>query len=340
MKRNYKYGLSVIPSILTIVGNYCGDNWVWLNFSFSLFFLAFAEIILPEDKGNEHDEDIYFPDSLLFFHVLLQVFCWTTLLGFVISNNNFFLFTGAVLSTGVSTGASGIVIAHELIHRKKRLYNLAGRFLLFLAGNIYFFVDHIKGHHKNVGLYHDSATARRNESVYHFFIRSSWGQLKFSVNSECDKLIKQGKNPYGLGNYVVRATVFQFILIGILFSLLGPVALLAHILQALLANFLLEYINYIEHYGLTRNVGERVNEVHSWQSDRYISRFFLIDLSRHADHHYYASKPYQKLLSYKNSPVLPGGYASTLYLAMIPSLWFRIMNRKLDLLEVQRKGIN
>ena len=113
-------------------------------------------------------------------------------------------------------------------------------------------------------------------------------------------------------------------------ALLGVAAAAAFVMQAVVANFLLEYTNYIEHYGLTRNSGERVTEIHSWQSDKVISRFFLVDLSRHSDHHYYASKPYHVLMSYEKSPVLPGGYVSAFYLALIPSLWFKVMNRRIE----------
>ena len=110
---------------------------------------------------------------------------------------------------------------------------------------------------------------------------------------------------------------------------IGPIAVIAFAGQSLVANFLLEYTNYIEHYGLSRNENERVTEIHSWQSDKAISRFILIDLSRHSDHHYYASKPYHQLISYEGSPVLPGGYASAIYLALIPPLWFKVMNPRI-----------
>jgi alkane 1-monooxygenase len=79
---------------------------------------------------------------------------------------------------------------------------------------------------------------------------------------------------------------------------------------------------------LGRLDNERVNEKHSWQSDKLISRFLLIDLSRHSDHHFHASKPFNQLLSYPESPVLPGGYASMILPALIPPLWFKLVNKR------------
>jgi alkane 1-monooxygenase len=73
--------------------------------------------------------------------------------------------------------------------------------------------------------------------------------------------------------------------------------------------------------------------VHSWQSNKFVSRFVLVDLSRHADHHYYASKPFHTLISYEKSPVLPGGYASLILPALIPFWWRKLTHPILDELQ-------
>ena len=59
------------------------------------------------------------------------------------------------------------------------------------------------------------------------------------------------------------------------------------------------------------------------------ANLLLIDLSRHSDHHFYASKPFNQLASYPESPVLPGGYASMLLPALIPPLWFSLVNKRI-----------
>jgi alkane 1-monooxygenase len=43
-----------------------------------------------------------------------------------------------------------------------------------------------------------------------------------------------------------------------------------------------------------------------------------------------ASKPYQLLNQYEDSPQLPNGYPGMILLALIPSLWFKLMNSKLN----------
>lgn len=325
--RNYKYSLSLLPACFVITGNMMGGWYVALNTVFSLGILALLENLVPEDKSNEADEGQLFPDALLYMHVVMQLLCMYSLFFALMHHElNPVQYALMILSTGINSGGSAIVIAHELIHRKNKWHRRAGKLLLFTCGNIYFYVNHLIIHHKWVGTVRDPATARYGESVYRFFIRTTKEQIITSYQAEAQRL--KGKNVFEflLRNYVTASSLLMITVFILLYHFLGIWAALAWVLQCKAANFLLEYTNYIEHYGLTRNENERVNEIHSWQSDKVISRFFLIDLSRHSDHHYYASKPYHKLISYPGSPVLPGGYVSMIYYALIPPLWFKRVN--------------
>jgi alkane 1-monooxygenase len=98
---------------------------------------------------------------------------------------------------------------------------------------------------------------------------------------------------------------------------------------------LLETVNYIEHYALMRKINEkgryeRVRHSHSWNSDHQIGRLMLFNLSRHSDHHYKASKKYQVLESLEDSPQMPTGYPGMMVLALLPPVWFGLMNPHLD----------
>lgn len=110
--------------------------------------------------------------------------------------------------------------------------------------------------------------------------------------------------------------------------------MLAFIMAAVVGILLLETVNYIEHYGLLRIKNEsgrfeRVKHMHSWNSDHQIGRLMLFNLSRHSDHHYKASKKYQLLDSQPESPQMPTGYPGMMLLALIPPLWFSIMNKRI-----------
>jgi alkane 1-monooxygenase len=109
---------------------------------------------------------------------------------------------------------------------------------------------------------------------------------------------------------------------------LGPKALLFWVLQSAYAVFLLEAINYIEHYGLRRRPGEAFGVQHAWNADPVLTNCLVANLQRHSDHHLHAWKPYPTLEALPG-PQLPTGYAGCLFLASVPALWFRAMHARL-----------
>ena len=99
--------------------------------------------------------------------------------------------------------------------------------------------------------------------------------------------------------------------------------------------FFLELINYIEHYGLHRRKlengrYERTTPAHSWNSNFLLTNLFLVQLQRHSDHHANPKRRYQVLRHFDESPQLPSGYAGMVVLAVIPPLWFKVMNPRVE----------
>ena len=335
--RNWKYFLNLFPILLIIYGNINGGWFSLLNFIFTFVVLGIAEIILPEDQTNDDVVEDQLPEILMFLSVFAQfVSIFSLIYGIYSGSIKEYWIIAAALSTGAASGTLAIVVAHELIHRKNKIWNFAGRFLLFTVFNPYFYIHHLRIHHKYVGTNSDPVTAKFAENYYHFLIRSISGQIKQSFQLEKQRCLANGKSALGLNNYMISCLIgYITVLIGV-GLLAGWTISIALIAQAFFANLLLEYTNYIEHYGLSRNDNERVNEMHSWQSNKLISRFFLIDLSRHSDHHFHAAKPFNKLVSYPTSPVLPGGYASMLLPALIPPLWFKLVNLRIKSIQSLR----
>jgi alkane 1-monooxygenase len=94
---------------------------------------------------------------------------------------------------------------------------------------------------------------------------------------------------------------------------------------------LLEAVNYIEHYGLERRKlpdgrYERQSARHAWDAYERLSNCFLVHLQRHADHHLNPMRPYAALQPQAESPKLPTGYAGMVPIALLPPLWFAVMN--------------
>ena len=92
--------------------------------------------------------------------------------------------------------------------------------------------------------------------------------------------------------------------------------------------------NYVEHYGLLRQKlasgrYELTEPRHSWNTNHIYSNLISFHLQRHSDHHANALRPYQALRDFAALPRLPSGYPGSFGLAMIPPLWFRVMDPKL-----------
>ena len=59
------------------------------------------------------------------------------------------------------------------------------------------------------------------------------------------------------------------------------------------------------------------------------------ELTRHSDHHYKAQRKYQVLRHFDESPQLPTGYPGCMILALVPPLWFAVMNPRVDATNAQ-----
>lgn len=242
---------------------------------------------------------------------------------------------GAVLSVGVSFGALGFNVGHELGHRADRRDQLLAKILF--ATNLYghFFVEHNRGHHATVATPEDPASARRGEWIFPFWARSVVGGLQSAWRIEATRLGRKGRSAWSWDNELVPLFAGQAAALIAFFAVFGPVAGLAWIGVALVAVLLLETINYVEHYGLARERTaegrwERVRPAHSWTSDRPISRALLFELTRHADHHANPGRPYPILRHFAEAPELPAGYPAMVVLALLPPLFFAVMDRHLD----------
>ena len=126
-------------------------------------------------------------------------------------------------------------------------------------------------------------------------------------------------------------------------AVFGLTVVVGWIASAALGVLLLELVNYVEHYGLVREKlpngkYERVSPRHSWTADHPISRALLFEVPRHADHHAYSARPYGALRHFSDAHQLPTGYSGMVLLALVPPLFFRVMDRQLEA-EQQRLAV-
>jgi alkane 1-monooxygenase len=220
-------------------------------------------------------------------------------------------------------------VAHEIFHKAGSINKILGT--LHMSKNLYthFTYEHLYGHHRKVATPDDPASAPQHSDVYSFAWRSVKGTLMSVYNME----LEAGKKIYE--NCAVLSVAWSIVFTAVIYAFFGFHATTFFLIQAFVSIFFLETINYIEHYGLRRKQledgsYEKVTIRHSWNAPHRFTNYILFKLQRHSDHHENAMKPYQTLLSLKESPQLPHGYSLMILMAFVPSVWFRIMDPLVD----------
>ena len=185
------------------------------------------------------------------------------------------------------------------------------------------------------------ATSRKGESFYAFWFRSVFMGYQSAWKLERSRLERKGQAFFGVHNQMIWYSLLPILFCAVLTVLISAwqgvlvwEVPIFFFVQSVLAFSLLEIVNYVEHYGIVRKEiapgkYERVNPMHSRNSNHRLSNFFLFQLQRHSDHHANAIKRYQVLRHFDESPQLPSGYPAMILMASIPPLWFKWMNPKL-----------
>lgn len=332
------------PFVLFVPGLYsmwAGSLWTWFLPVFTFIVLPLAEqpfagttVNPAEGEEGARASDPFF-DWMVWAivpaqYALLLAFGWRMSVGGFETWET----VGAVFSMGIGCGVYGINVGHELGHRRTRFEQGLAKALLATSLYTHFFVEHNRGHHRRVATPDDPASARRGETVYAFWWRSVTGSMRSAWELEAQRLAREDRSPWTWDNEVLRGWVGQTALAGGFGLAFGPWALAGFAVAATIGFLLLETVNYVEHYGLARQrnergVYERVRPVHSWNTNRPLGRIFLFDLTRHSDHHANATRKYQVLRHFDESPQLPAGYPAMIVLALIPPLYFAVMERTL-----------
>lgn len=306
---------------------------------FEFFFSSSKENLEKAEEELIAKDRVY--DYLLYLVVPVQfglLFYFVSVIAVMESTN--IELAGRILSMGITCGALGINVAHELGHRKNKFERFLAKSLLLTSLYMHFYIEHNRGHHKNVSTHEDPSSARRGEWVFFFWFRSMIMGYISAWKIEAGQLRKKALGPISFQNEMLRFQVIQLAFLGLIYWAFGWLAMLCFLAAALIGIIQLETVNYIEHYGLSRSQKdsgqyERVQPWHSWNSNHTLGRLFLFELSRHSDHHYLASRKYQILRHHEASPQMPTGYPGMMLLSMVPPLWFMIMHNQIAQLSKQ-----
>ena len=341
-KRRYLWLFSTLTMILPIAAWHGATifGWAWMWWLGPLFVFGVIPLLdrlcgeetenPPESVVPELERDPFYRYAV-WLAVLFQYWAFFTAV-WVIGTWSlpWYSYLGFAITTGTSMGIA-INTAHELGHKPRALEQWLAKIALAPVFYGHFFVEHNRGHHVRVSTPEDPASARLGESFYRFLPRTVFGSLVSAWELEKKRLARQEKPVWHGSNHNLQAWALSIVLWGMLLAWQGWIVLPFLLIQAVFGFQLLEVVNYVEHYGLLRQKKasgryEPCRPEHSWNSNRRVTNIFLYQLQRHSDHHANATRSYQALRHFDESPQLPGGYASMILLAWIPPLWYRVMD--------------
>lgn len=319
--------------------------WLWLGPIVILGIVPLIDWAAGLDPSNPPDSVIKALEQDRYYRWLTYLFLPLQYAGFAlafwyIATGDLTLINKIGLAVTVGfIGGLGINTAHELGHKKEAHERWLSKIALAQSCYGHFYIEHNRGHHVRVATPADPASSRVGESFYRFWPRTVFGSLASAWELESRRYSRRGQHPFRIGNDVINALLMTVALWAVMVVWLGPGIIPFLLIQAFIAITLLEAVNYLEHYGMLREIVgvpgkeryERVEPRHSWNSNNIATNVLLYHLQRHSDHHAHPTRRYQALRDEKGAPALPTGYASMILLALVPPMWNRVMDpRVLD----------
>ena len=234
----------------------------------------------------------------------------------------------AFLGFGLYFGQVSVANAHELIHRTdRRLFGLGKWvFISLLYGHVT--SSHRLLHHPHVATPRDPNFPPLGISFYRYLPRSMMRNFIEGYRIEQARAARSGRaSPYIA--YIAGGLAF---LIAAALGLGGP-GLAAYLGLCLYAQMQHAMVDYLQHYGLSRRrlpdgSHEPQAAYHSWNSPHWFTSLMTVNVTRHSDHHAHPGRVYPALRLTPDMPMLPYSLPVMGAIALIPPIWFKIMDKR------------
>jgi len=239
----------------------------------------------------------------------------------------------ALIGFGLFFGQVSNSNAHELIHKTNYAMHSLGKWVYISLLFGHHTSSHTHVHHRYVGTKDDPNTARMGESFYRYAVRAWRGSFKQGLESENRmhrmryQRVVISRHPYT--QYILGAMV----MVGFSFTIAGWAGFAALIALASYAQVQLLLSDYVQHYGLKRQIlpngkPEPIGVAHSWNAPHWFSSALMLNAPRHSDHHAHPSKNYATLdlPTADEAPMLPRSLPVMAVVALYPPLWRKVMD--------------
>lgn len=352
-----RYSMMNIFILVGVAGIAYGGVFSWTGMILSFILIGFVDELFGDAGPKEAMPPVWYCQLMLFLTLPLIVFA--TLITFNVTGAGvfwldavmrFFHFDpeaarhgtqsmtatlfghGAWVSLGMYYGTAGVNVAHELVHRTDKPFDrLVGKWLLAFTWDTGFAIEHVHGHHRYVGTERDPATARRGEYIVGFVFRSTIGQWLSAKRFEDERLKSKGQPNNVITNRFWRGQLMTLVVVAFYVAFLGPIGIFYSAYAGFIGKIYLEVVNYIEHYGLVRMPGTRVEARHSWDSHRRVSTGMFYNLMLHSNHHAIATRRFWELeqSTEDQAVTLPRGYMAMILFAFLGPPFFKFIDKHL-----------
>jgi alkane 1-monooxygenase len=344
-KKRYLWLLSLLNPLLPMTGVLAfygtGSEWaLTIPLMFNYIVTPFMDWAIGSDENNPPEELVPQLEEDRYYRILTYLtvpmhFLVLIALAWFVGTQDISLWSVLVLAITAGTFSGlGINTGHELGHKKSKLERWLAKIVLAVPTYGHFCVEHNRGHHTHVATPDDPASSKMGESIYRFMLREIPGAWKRGWAVEKERLARKGKSAWSVENDVLQSYAISLVLQGGLIIAFGWIMVPFLAIHNFWAWYQLTSANYIEHYGLLREKEangryERCQPHHSWNANYIASNLTLFHLERHSDHHANPTRRYQSLRNFDDIPELPNGYFGMYWLAYIPALWFKVMDKRL-----------
>ncbi len=332
------YCATLAPAALIALGAMIGGPWPALALIYMTAFAFLLDQLVPANAQEEMEGDGEFPAALPLLFLLGGIHFGLLVLTVRAIGAPDGLGTAQRITLGFAAalvfGQIAHPVAHELIHKPARAARLLGRLIYtsLLVGH--HASAHLRVHHVHVASDGDPSSARRGEGFYRFVLRAGPGSFVAGLQADTAMQRRAGKpiwrHPYVLYVGGGIASITAALALG------GMLGATAYVAICLYAQIQILMSDYVQHYGLRRQTLpngrlEPVGPHHSWNTPHWFSSALTLNAPRHSDHHVNPGRIYPALrLRCGVMPCLPYPLPVMAALSLVPPLWRRKMDRRVD----------
>jgi alkane 1-monooxygenase len=331
------YSLCLLVPMLVPLGAGVGAYWLSPIVLFGI--LPFLGLLVGQDNAppvvglRRAPVLVFYLDSLPRLYGLVWASTLVWAMAFVSSSAvSLSGFAGVMTGVGLSS-ALAICTAHELLHHRSKVDRGLARVMTSLCCYGHMVVEHLH-HHATLSSPEYGATAARGTSAYRFAGSDYVRALRTAWRVEQTRVRRTRLGWWH--NKVLQDYALALASAATFVAFFGGAGLILFLGQAVISIFAFEVITYVHHYGLVRLDEEDAGSHHAWAHHCWITNCLSFNNTFHSDHHLRPWTPYYELHAMHNAPRLPASYFSMFMLALVPPLWFKVMNKRLNALDRAR----